>query len=338
MPFEPLPWLRGGHAQTLAGNFWRRVPVELSFEATPVEVDPADGSRVLCHCHWQPEAVRADRLTLLLLHGLEGSSDSRYITGITTLAWRAGYNVIRMNMRNCGGTESWSPTLYHSGLSADLVAVLHHFVAIHGLRRVAMAGYSMGGNLVLRLAGELGSNKPEWLLAVAGVSPALDLAESADALHDRQNRMYEWHFLHNLMRRFRRKAELFPAIYASHRFGVVRSIREFDDRITAPFSGFTGADDYYFRAASARVADRIAIPTLILHAVDDPFIRLTAETRAKLLANPVVTLVESQHGGHCAFLGQTNGNSAAVGPLSRHWAEATLIRFLMSTAGHADGG
>lgn len=341
-PFEPLPWLRGGHAQTVAGNFWRRQPFALPFEAQAVEVDPKDGSRVLCHCHWQPEPVRASRLTILLVHGLEGASDSRYILGITARAWAAGCNVIRMNMRNCGGTDAWTPTLYHSGLSADVGAVLHHFAGLYGLQRVAIAGYSMGGNLVLKLAGELAGQAPPWLLAAAGVSPAVDLAASADALHQPSNRLYEQHFLRNLMRRFRRKVELFPAIYSADGAATIRSIREFDDQITARYSGFSGADDYYCRAASARVVSQIAIPTLVLNALDDPFIRLTPETREELASNPAVTLIETTHGGHCAFLAKATRPpaAAAISPASgveRHWAESTLVRFLMATAGHPDG-
>jgi uncharacterized protein len=337
--FEPLRLLRSGHAQTLAGNYWRRPPFDLHFVPEIVEVDPADGSRVLCHCHWQPEPVRADRLTILLVHGLEGSSSSRYIRGITARAWAAGCNVIRMNMRNCGGTEMWTPTLYHSGLSSDVRAVLQFFVDMHGLRRVAMAGYSMGGNLVLKLAGEFGDRPPEWLLAAVGVSPAADLAPSADALHEPANRMYEWHFLRNLMKRFRRKAALFPKIYSEHGSGPVRSIREFDDRITARYSGFTGADDYYFRASSARVVSRIRVPALVLHALDDPFIRMLPETREALTLNPAVTLVETAHGGHCAFLaGSPSQPAESPAGHARHWAEATLVRFVLAAAGHADGG
>jgi hypothetical protein len=341
-PFEPPSWLRGGHAQTLAGNYWRRIPSKIPFEPETVVVDAQDGSRVLCHCHWQADQVRRDRLTILLVHGLEGSSDSQYIRGITALAWNAGCNVIRMNMRNCGGTDTWSPTLYHSGLSSDVGVVLHHFAGRYGLRRVTMAGYSMGGNLVLKLAGELAEDAPEWLRAVVGVCPAIDLAASADALHDPSNRMYEWHFLRNLMRRFRRKAELFPEIYSLEGLGPIRTIREFDDKITARYSGFTGADDYYFRAAAARVVSRIAIPALVLHALDDPFIRLMPESRAALSTNRTVTLVETRHGGHCAFLQKTNGrqtsNISFAPEDCRHWAEATLIRYLMAIVGHADGG
>ncbi len=331
-PYEPIPWFRGGHAQTLVGNFWMRPAFELASEPVPVTVDNSNGSRVLCHAHWQSLDVRANRLTLLLVHGLEGSSDSRYIQGIAQLAWQAGCNVIRMNMRNCGGTEEWSPTLYHSGLSADVETVARHFVQQQGLRRVALVGYSMGGNLVLKLAGELGLHAPEWLLAAVAVSPAADLAASADALHEPANRVYEWHFLRNLMRRFRRKAQLYPAIYSTQAIGPMRSIREFDEKITARYSGFTGADDYYDRSAAARVIDRVAIPTLILHAMDDPFIRVLPETRRAIENNPAITLVETPHGGHCAFLASTS-----AGPYARpyrHWAEATLVAYLMATAGH----
>jgi predicted alpha/beta-fold hydrolase len=201
-----------------------------------------------------------------------------------------------------------------------------------------MAGYSMGGNLVLKLAGELGDQAPPWLLAAVVVSPAADLAASADALHERQNRVYEWHFLRNLMARFRRKAQLFPERYSTTDICPVRSVREFDDKITARYSGFTGADDYYFRAAAARVVSRIAIPTLILNALDDPFIRMMPETREKLQRNPSVTLVETDHGGHCAFLAKAGQRgTGATRQSSRHWAEATLVRFLLETAGHADG-
>jgi predicted alpha/beta-fold hydrolase len=342
LPFAPPNWLRSGHAQTLAGNYWRRHAYAMPVEAVPVEVDPKDGSRVLCHCHWQPEAVRAGRLTILLVHGLEGSSDSRYMQGISALAWQAGCNVIRMNMRNCGGTEQWTPTLYHSGLSSDVWAVLRHFVLLYSLERVAMTGYSMGGNLVLKLAGELGVQGPHWLRAAVGVSPATDLAPSADALHEPANRFYEWHFLRNLMRRFRRKMEHYPATYSAEGIGPVRTIREFDEQITARYCGFAGADDYYFRASAARVVSKIAIPTLVLHALDDPFIRMLPETRAALSDNSNIVLIETDHGGHCAFLarkGISNQSSsdaiAAIGQDSRHWAEAILVRFLMATVGHA---
>lgn len=324
--FKPRRGLRNGHLQTIVGNFLPRPEFQLPTEEEAVEVDAEDGSRVLCHCHWQAEQVRASRLTVVLVHGLEGSSDSRYIRGITVRAWEAGMNVVRMNMRNCSDSEALTPTLYHSGRSADVGAVVEYFTRRFGLGRVALVGYSMGGNLVLKLAGEWGARAP--LCAVATVCPVIDLAPSADALHEPANRAYEWHFLRGLMRRMQRKAELFPALYKLDGLGPIRSIREFDNKIVAPHSGFRDADDYYDRAASARVVERIAVPTLILYAKDDPFIRVLPTTRARLLANEHIEFVETEHGGHCAYLGRGEGGEI-------HWAEATVVRYLQAVAADA---
>lgn len=331
--FQPRRFLSNGHLQTIAGNFLPRPDRLRAPEAVLVETSPArDGQRstqVLCHCHWQPEERRASAPTAIILHGLEGSSSSQYVVGNATKLWNSGCNAIRMNMRNCGGTENLSPTLYHSGLSSDVLAVLRFFLDRDRLRSAALVGYSMGGNLVLKLAGELGNAAPPQLRSVVGVSPAMDLGLSADALHEPQNRIYERRFLRALLRRFRRKAALFPEIYDPARAEGVRSLREFDDRITAFYSGFAGASDYYFRAAAARVLDRIAIPTLLLHAADDPFVRFSAETRSAIAGNPKMTLLEPPHGGHCAFLAdpdRTLGNDG-------YWAEHTLLRFLLANAG-----
>ncbi len=326
--FVPRRGLRNGHLQTLIGNYLPRPVFSLSSEADIVEVDPADGSRILCHSSWQSEAVRADRLTIVLVHGLEGSSDSQYIRGLAARAWTAGCNVIRMNMRNCGDTDHLTPTLYHSGLSGDVGAVVQHFTAQYNLRRVALIGYSMGGNLVLKLAGEWGTRSP--LCAVAAVCPAIDLAAGADALHEPWNRGYEWHFLRGLMRRYRRKAEFYPHIFTTRGIGPIRSLRQFDDRIVARYCDFRDADDYYYRAASARVVDRIAVPTLVLHAMDDPFIRLLPETRAAIQANANIVLIETPCGGHCAYLSSEPGDEI-------HWAEATVIRYLLHCVGQPIG-
>jgi predicted alpha/beta-fold hydrolase len=283
---------------------------------------------VLCHCHFQPEEVRADRPTAIIVHGLEGSSSSQYAIGNANKIWAAGGNVIRMNMRNCGGTEQFSATLYHSGLSADVEAVMRFFIERDGLNSVVLIGYSMGGNLVLKLAGDLGGGAPRQLRAVVGVSPAVDLGTSADALHEPLNRIYELKFLRSLVARYRRKAQLFPEVFDARRADGLKSLREFDDRVTAHYAGFTGADDYYYRAASARVIDRIVVPTLVLHSVDDPFVRLTRESREKLISNPHITYMETAHGGHCAFLADPDAALANDG----YWAESTLLRFVLAHA------
>ncbi|HMF52758.1 MAG TPA: alpha/beta fold hydrolase [Edaphobacter sp.] len=330
--FAPRRFFSNPHLQTILGNFLRRTDSLPAAERVVVEVAPAIGgqmaSRVRCDCHWQPAEVRSSRPTAIIVHGLEGSSDSQYVVGNANKLWLAGANIVRMNMRNCGGTEALTSTLYHSGLSDDVGAVMRHFTGLYGLTSISLIGYSMGGNLVLKLAGELGASAPRALRSVIGVSPAIDLGPSADALHISQNRIYEKKFLRALLARYRRKVALFPRAYDPVRADRIRSIRAFDERITAFYSGFTGADDYYDRASSARVLERIAAPALILNAADDPFIRLLPESRAKIAANPAITFQESKHGGHCAFLTMPDPASSYDG----YWAEHTSMRFLLEHA------
>jgi len=317
--FVPRRHLSGGHVQTLASFFLRRRIALPPGETRQVEVEP--GVRVLCHCHWQ--ADRQNALTVIIIHGREGSSDSQYIQGIVAKGMAVGMNVVRMNQRNCGGIDAISPTLYHSGRSQDISAVARHLIEQDHISRLALAGFSMGGNLVLKLAGEWGREGPPQFCAVAAVCPAMDLAASADALHLLSNRLYEYYFVWKLRRRLRDKARLFPAIFDTSRLRGVASLRDFDDKITAYYSGFVGAADYYARAAAANVVERIAVPTLILHAANDPFIRIIPETRRKILANPNIRFVETPDGGHCSFIANPDGNKN-----DGYWAEQQVVNFL----------
>lgn len=315
--FQARRGLRGGHRQTIASFLLQRrirLPVP---EERLIEVEP--GVKVLCHCHWQRD--RQNALTIITVHGLEGSSDSEYMLGIAEKGLAAGMNVVRMNQRNCGGTDDLAPTLYHSGRSHDVAAVAQTLIKHDRVSRLALAGFSMGGNLVLKTAGEWGSNAPPQFRAVATVCPAVDLAASADSLHSRSNRLYEIYFLWKLRRRLQGKARFFPGNYQLSRLRGVRSLREFDDKITAYYCGFEGASDYYARAAAANVLDRIVAPTLILHAANDPFIRILPDTRKKIAANRNITFIETEDGGHCSFLADANGYDG-------RWAELQVIEFL----------
>jgi predicted alpha/beta-fold hydrolase len=310
--------MRGGHAQTLASHFLSRENHLPEPEERLFRVE--EESQVLCHCHWQAE--RRERKTLVIVHGLEGSSKSQYVIGNGSKAWQAGYNVVRMNVRNCGETEHLSPTLYHSGLSGDVGAVVRALIEQDGLRRVAVLGYSMGGNQVLKLAGEWGREAPAEVFAVAAVSPGLDLAAGADALHEAANRIYELQFLVSLKARIRKKARLFPERYQLPAMWRIWTLRAFDDAITAPAWGFRDADDYYDRASAAHVVERISVPTLVIHALDDPFVRITPATRAKLTGNLNVTYLEEEHGGHCGFLEDVTAD------YDGRWAEKQVLEFL----------
>jgi predicted alpha/beta-fold hydrolase len=332
-PFRPRRWLRGGHVQTLASFLiQRRIRVPHPEERL-IEVEP--GVKVLCHCHWQPDRARA--LTIIIVHGLEGSSESQYMLGITEKALALGMNVIRYNQRNCGGTDALAPVLYHSGLSNDVAVVAREIIAQDGVSRLALVGFSMGGNIILKLAGEWGSQAPPQLRAVAVCCPAVDLATSADTLHQPSNRIYETYFLWALRRRMMQKARLFPHHFDPSRLRGIRSLREFDDKVTAYYCGFTGVDDYYDRASAAHVVGRIAVPTLVLYAANDPFIRITPETRRKMSSNPNITFVEADDGGHCAFIGKSRlspRSAAGVGNDSKgryddgYWAEYEIVKFL----------
>ena len=319
-PFRARRWLSGGHVQTIAAFLMPRQIHLPAGEERLVEVAP--GIKVRCWCRWQVN--RSQALTIIVVHGLEGSTESQYMTGVARNGLAAGMNVILMNQRNCGGMDHFAPTLYNSGLSADVAAVARHCVEHDGVSRFALVGFSMGGNLVMKLAGEWGAQGPPEFKAVAAVCPAMNLAAGADALHEPANRIYEYYFLMQLFRRFRTKVKHFPKEFDLARLRGVSTLRQFDDRVTAFYCGFTGADDYYARAAASNVVDRIAVPTLVIHAANDPFVRILPESKRRIAANPNITYVETTDGGHCAFIGPHNGEANDDG----RWAEREVVEFV----------
>ncbi len=321
MPFAPSeyrPLFRGGHTQTLYAWAKRRDFPHLP-DPTPRYFDTASDARVLAHCHWHERPH--ENATLVLLHGLEGSSRAHYMGGISDKAWAEGWNVVRLNQRNCGGTEHLSRGLYHSGLTHDVLFVIRELVEKDSLRQIAIAGSSLGGNLALKLAGELGETPPPELIGICAVSPTMDLAACVDALARRANYPYQWNFVRNLKGRMRRKAATFPGDFSLEPLPRIWTVRQFDEAYTAPHHGFRDASDYYYRASALRVVERIRIPTLVLTAEDDPFVPTASFRDAALASNPSVTTVISRHGGHCAFLERRGGH------YDGYWAEKEIVRF-----------
>lgn len=317
-PYRAPRWLRNGHLMTVFA--WGRPRPLRSLPAPEMrQFRTAEDTTVVAACHWQPG--RAQHTTVLLLHGLEGSSDAHYMRGIADKAWRAGLNVVRLNQRNCGGTEHLTPGLYHSGLTADPLAVLRELIAQDRLPRIVLAGYSMGGNVLLRLAGELGDDAPPQLAGVAAVSPVIDLGACVSAMERPANWIYQWNFLRNLRARMLRKSEVFPGTFDLAPLARVRSIRGFDDTYTAPHHGFGDAANYYYQASALRVIDRIRIPALIISAADDPFVPPGIFDAPELRANPAIRVVIVPHGGHCAFIGARGPDDDG------YWAEAAIVDF-----------
>ena len=292
--------------------------------AEPRYFDVAADARVLALCNWQP--VRESCPTLLVLHGLEGSGEAHYMRGIADKAFAAGFNVVRLNQRNCGGTEHLSKGLYHSGLTADPLRVLTELRDRDHLTRFAVAGYSLGGNITIKMAGELGADQFPEVRAVAAVSPVIDLEACMQSIERRQNRIYEWNFCRNLQARMRRKARAFPGGFNLAGLWKIWSIRAFDDRYTAPHHGFAGASDYYHRASALRVIDRVARPALILSAADDPFVPPEIFDAPAVRNNPNITTVITSHGGHCAFVEDAHGYDG-------YFAEKTVVDFLALHSG-----
>lgn len=280
--------------------------------------DTAPGTRVLAHCYWQPEPAASP--TLLALHGLEGSSSAHYMRGLADKAFARGFSVLLLNQRNCGGTEHLSDGLYHSGLTHDADHVIRELSG-EGHSRIVVAGYSLGGNLALKLAGEHGDAPPPALRGVAAVSPVAELETCVEALERRPNLVYQWNFVRGLRGRMRRKVRCHPERFSPEPLARIRTVRQFDETYTAPHFGFAGASDYYHRASAMRVIDRIRVPALIITAEDDPFVPTLPFRDARVTSNPRIELVITRHGGHCGFV--TDAANGSDG----YWAEERIADF-----------
>ena len=312
-PFRPHPLLRGGHAQTLARWAWPRRYRDARGDGTRLfEVEP--GVRLLARCRRHGDG--ADRVTVVLVHGLGGSADAPYVLGAARQAYGAGADVIRLNQRNCGGTEHLTPTLYHSGMSHDLAAVVRELVERDNLSHLVVAGFSMGGNLALKMAGEMGDEAPAELVGVCAVSAPVDLRATVRNLERAPNRAYELSFVRGLSRLVRRKKELYPALYDTRGLDRLRTVRDYDELYTAPHGGFADAEDYYARSSALPLLARIRVPTLVVHARDDPLVPCEPLLRPGAADNRHISKATPTHGGHVAFVSAEKGR--------RFWAEASL--------------
>lgn len=316
-PFTP--YFRNPHLLTLAGNFWKRPAHESRFPTRQVLYPGEPGTQVLVEEN-RPEGV--PRGEVLLVHGLEGSSQSGYMVSMALALAEAGFVAHRVNMRSCGGTEHLTPTLYHSGLTVDLRTLLEAFRA---QRRgpLFLVGYSLGGNVVLKLAGELDERAKGLIAGVCAVSTPIDLHACVRAIGKRSNWLYEQRFVKRLCERYRRRHAGAPGQFPLDGIGQVRTIYQFDDRFTAKAFGFGDAANYYRTQSSLGFLASIRVPTLLVQAKDDPMVPFEIFMGDEVRSNPNLTLVATGHGGHLGFISRD---------LPRFWADEVLTEWISSHA------
>jgi predicted alpha/beta-fold hydrolase len=292
----------------------RRFPVQSKF------YDTEPGVKVLVHSQAPASEPVAQ---LILVHGLEGSSSAGYARSLAQAALEAGCATHRFNMRSCGGTEHVSGrTLYHSGQTSDLLAVVRQISGQQFPRSapVFLAGFSLGGNVVLKLAGELGPLASNLIAGVMATSTPIDLAACVRKLDKTSNLLYAQRFLTRLKQRVRVKERLTPGLFDLRGLDLVRTIYEFDDRFTAQAFAFGTADNYYATQSSNQFLDRIRVPTLLVQAMDDPLIPFSVYDHPAFSANPYLRLLAVEHGGHLGFISKTK---------PRFWLDQVLVNWML---------
>lgn len=305
-PFVPL--VRDPHLLTILGNFWPRSLDTIRFPESRRFFAPEPGVQVLVVTQ-SPAAEAIGQL--VLVHGLEGSSDAGYARSMSQRALEAGFIVHRFNMRSCGGTEQLSLTNYHAGQTSDLRFVLEQ---LHSGPPLIPVGFSLGGNVVLKLAGELGDTT--LIAAACSVSTPLDLGACTERLKQPQNFIYDWRFLNRLRDRIRQRAKQAPERYSAAELHRVKSVYDFDDLYTAKFFGFGTAANYYATQSSQNFLAAIRVPTLIVQAKDDPLIPFSVYDQPAFKTNPNIRLLAVEHGGHLGFV--------ARGP-QRFWLDPVVV-------------
>lgn len=311
-PFVPL--FRNPHLLTVAGNYWPRPAVERRFPISAKLFETEPGVQVLVHSQ-HPQVDSA--VQVFVVHGLEGSSAAGYARSLAHAALQAGYAVHRFNMRSCGGTEHLSGrVLYHSGQTCDLLAVLRQ---LKSQMPVILIGFSLGGNVVLKLAGELGESAGALIAGVAAVSTPIDLAACARRLCARSNLVYSRRFLSRLKQRIRLKESLTPGLFPLEDLGRVKTIYDFDDLFTARSFGFGSADNYYATQSSNQFLEHIRVPALLVQAKDDPLIPFEVYNHPAFSKNDHLRLLAIEHGGHLGYISKKK---------PRLWLDGVLVEWM----------
>jgi predicted alpha/beta-fold hydrolase len=334
-PFQAHPLLQHRHVQTIFGTVLpRRFTAATAWRAagTVREFTVADGDRLQGILHVHPDDPRRQRPLLLLISGLEGHAGVHYMQGMSSKAFAAGYHSLRLNYRTCGDTGHLARKLYNGGMIGDVDAVIRELSA-EAPWPIVLAGVSLGANKILRLFGTYGTDPPQGLMGSIAISPPIELAATGHALERGSNRIYDRYFLRSLKRRLRRQIELYrpdEAAMVHFRRGLqAATLRQFDDVFTGPVNGFADAGDYYRSASTGDLVGAISLPTLLIHAKDDPMIAMDAFDRRSglMAANPALTTIFTDRGGHVGFL-QAPGAPRPAPWMDGYWAENAAVAFV----------
>jgi predicted alpha/beta-fold hydrolase len=315
--FRPARLLRNPHLQTVWPSFGRRVaPLDYRRE----RLDTPDGD--FLDLDWS--RVGSRRL-VVACHGLEGDSRRDYMRGMLGAFNRRGWDGVAINLRGCSGEMNRALGFYHSGMTADLDLVVETIARRRGYDSIALVGFSLGGNLVLKYLGEQGAGVTGLVRAAAAVSVPCDLASSSLCLAAPANRLYLWRFLRSLKRKVRLKADRLGGLVDLEGVEASRDFREFDDRCTAPLHGFRDAEEYWRRSSSVQFLGAVAVPTLLLSAADDPFLSAECYPWERARENPNLHLEVPASGGHLGFVADPWA--------TEYWHETRVAGFVAAAPG-----
>jgi predicted alpha/beta-fold hydrolase len=312
--------IRNAHLQTLGAALplWTRP--ELSSE--PMRIELPGGGALRARASWQSGG---DRTAVVLVHGVGGSSESSYVRRAAIAFYRLGFHVVRLNLRGAGDSMPDAPALYHAGLVEDPRVALEATAARKGVKDVALVGFSLGGNVSLKLAAKWGAAVPAYVRGIATVSAPLDLVETSRALETLRTLPYRGYVLRKLLSQGREFAQIHPhrAKYDPSRLRRLRTIRAYDDEVVAPMHGFCDAHDYYVNASSGPGLADIRVRTLVVHAGDDPMIPAISVQRWLRDASPAVRVAWSERGGHVGWFAGVHAHA-----WTNTWAIDRVVSFL----------
>lgn len=310
--YKPPMFCSNTHIQTIVPTLFRKIP-DVTYRRE--RIDTPDGDFI--DLDWSK--VGSKRLAIVL-HGLEGNSTRSYMMGMVRALNRGVWDALAVNFRGCGGEPNRRLQMYHSGETGDLQTIIRHVNGNDNYSALALVGSSLGGNVILKYLGEQNFNTPSIIKAAVTISVPCDLKSSSDRISEFSNYLYLKRFLKMLHEKMKAKALMAPEKISLRDYDKISTLKEFDDRYTAPLHGFKDAYDYYEKSSCRPFLGNIKIPTLLINASDDPFLAPSCYPYEEAKANPNLFLEVPEHGGHVGFM--------SFGNNGEYWSETRTVAFL----------